>query len=79
MAKMIVFFHPTCGPCHELKKWLNEKNIEYVSKDASESENYEEFQSKGFQFTPTSIIVDENNKEHIVIGFNKSKIEQLLS
>lgn len=78
LPKMTVYFQPTCGPCRDFKKWLDENNISYIGKDVSNDiEAFNEFQSKGFQFTPTTIIV-KDNKEHVVIGFNKPKIKQLL-
>jgi arsenate reductase-like glutaredoxin family protein len=74
-----VFINPTCGPCLELKKWLNEKEISFIQKDIVNDEDAaNEFKKMGGKFTPTTLI--ENGVEKFeVIGFNPVKIERILS
>lgn len=75
---MTVFSQPTCGPCNEFKKYLNDKNITFTDKDVTaDPDAGEEFISKGFQFTPTSII-EVDGETHTIVGGNLPRIEELL-
>lgn len=76
--KMTVFSQPTCEPCNEFKKQLKDKNIVFTDKDVtSNPEAGEEFLSKGFQFTPTSII-EVDGETHTIVGGNLARVDELL-
>ena len=62
MIKVIT--SPTCGYCHALTDWLEQKNLEYVELDAS---NF-----PGISAVP---ITDESDKNPIqVLGFDREGI-----
>lgn len=65
MIKVIT--SPTCGYCHALIDWLEQKNLEYVELDAS---NF-----PGISAVPITIITDESDKNPIqVLGFDRERI-----
>ncbi|MGG3641427.1 glutaredoxin family protein [Bacillus gobiensis] len=74
-----VFINPTCGPCINLKEWLDEKDIPYIQRDVvNNQEAATEFKEIDGQFTPTTLITSGDEK-YKVIGFNPQKIERILS
>lgn len=58
-----------------MKEFLHQKGIAYTDKDISKDERaFNELVDKGFSATPVTIIDGE-----AVVGFNRTKLEQLLS
>lgn len=73
-----VYINPNCGPCKELKKWLNEKEISFTEKDIVNDEKaYEEFKEANQIFTPFTVIQKEG-KKHNIVGGHKKRIEKIL-
>lgn len=66
---------PTCPFCKQLRAFLNGQNIEYTNHDVSaDTTKAEEMIHKSGQMGVPVIIIDEE----IVVGFDKTKIEELL-
>lgn len=58
-----------------MKEFFHQKSIEFEEKDVSQDEKaLDELLEMGFQATPVTVIDGEP-----VVGFNKAKIEELLS
>lgn len=75
MSEIIVFSKDRCMQCQFLKKELDKKNIEYVEKNVSHSEEYlrefkEDFNGKNL---PMLIV----NGEIKSVGFNPDVLETL--
>lgn len=75
MSEIIVFSKDKCMQCQFLKKELDKKNIEYVEKNVSHSEEYlrefkEDFKGKNL---PMLIV----NGEIKSVGFNPDVLETL--
>ncbi len=75
MKKIIVYTTPTCVFCPLVKRFLDERGVEYeeidVSSDTGEMEKMKE--KTGQMGVPVVLIGDD-----AVVGFDKKKIEKLL-
>lgn len=76
MAKQVkVYTTPTCPYCVTLKRFLEQKDVEFEEVDVSEDEDaLEEMKEKSGQ---TGVPVVEIGEE-VIVGFEKKKIKQLL-
>jgi len=80
MMNITIYSTTTCPYCKMLKKYLDEKKIAYTEKvvdqdDAAKEEMMKE--SGGFLGVPFTVIVKDGKKDK-VIGFDKTKINQVL-
>lgn len=74
-----VYSTPTCHYCVILKKYLNDKKVKYTNYDVSaDQEKAKEMMDKSEQMGVPVTIIKIDDKEEIIIGFDKSKIDQLL-
>ncbi|MDE7278109.1 MAG: NrdH-redoxin [Oscillospiraceae bacterium] len=72
-----VFSSDSCGYCTKLKAYLDSRRVEYDVIDVAESrENYEKLISVSGQ---TGIPVTVFDSGEVVIGFDKPRIDSLLS
>jgi glutaredoxin 3 len=72
--KVVIYTSPTCHFCHELKKYLDEKSIEFEERDVSEKSVAEEVVKKTGQLgVPVTFV-----GEAFVVGFDEKKIKKLL-
>lgn len=74
--KVEIFSTPTCHFCHLTKEWLKEKKVEYVEYDvASDIEKRKEMVEITGQLGVPVIRIGED----VLIGFNPSKMAQILA
>ncbi len=74
MKDVVVYTSDTCGYCHAVKDYLNNKNIPYTEKNISKDmAARRELVSQGYMGVPVIIVGDQT-----VVGFDKEKLEQLL-
>lgn len=74
--KVTVYSTPTCPYCIQVKKYLAEKGIEYLDYDvASDLKAREEMMAKSKQMGVPVLDIDGN----IVVGFNRTKIDELIA
>jgi len=69
-----------CKYCEEAKKWLKEKNIDFVEINLSAKENSEHrkyYRSLGVNVAPIITGFNHSDGEWIVCGFNEEKRKQL--
>lgn len=72
-----VFSSDSCGYCTKLKAYLDSRRVEYDVIDVTESrENYDKLVSVSGQ---TGIPVTVFDSGEVVIGFDKPRIDSLLS
>ncbi len=76
MKKIILYTTPTCAFCPLVKKFLEEKGVEYEEIDVSEDEKarQEMIEKSGQMSVPVVIIGDD-----VITGFDKKKIEESLN
>lgn len=71
-----IYTTPTCGFCHMVKEYLNDKKIEFSEKDISQDqEAYKEILEKTNQL---GVPVTQINDTYI-IGFDREKIDLALA
>ncbi len=75
MKKVKIYSTPTCTYCVILKKYLDEKGVEYEDIDVSQDEEEQKkmIEKTGQMGVPVVEIGDE-----IIIGFDRKKIDELL-
>jgi len=75
MKTVTIYSLPSCHFCHEAKDFLAEHNIPFTDYDVSSDEALKnEMVEKSGQMSVPVIFVDEE----MVLGFGKSRLEQLL-
>ena len=80
MAKVTVYSTPTCMYCKLAKDYFDKNNIEYEEVDvAQEQERAEEMVQKSGQMgVPVIIVAEEGKDEEVIVGFDQSKLAELL-
>ena len=74
MKKIETFSSDKCKQCIELKKYLKEKNINYIEYNISgNDENRKTLINLGYMSVPV-LLIDGNH----VLGFDKTRIDSLL-
>jgi glutaredoxin 3 len=82
MSKNItVYTTATCGYCHMLKSYLNEKKIKYTEKMVDQNQQFAEemVEKSGQRGVPFSVITDESGNEKGILGYDISGIEHALA
>lgn len=78
-TKVIVYSTPTCPYCDMAKAFLKQNKIAFdeidVSKDRAAAM---EMIKKSGQMGVPVVSIEKDGKEHIVAGFNKEKLRQVL-
>ena len=76
MKSVIVYSDPTCPPCQDLKKWLDEQGIKYKVHDVTIDEGaYQEMLDKNGDRGAVPTIDIEGT---IIVGFWPDKIKKAL-
>ncbi len=79
-AKITVYSTPACPYCVMAKDYLKSKNIDFIEIDVSKDEKQAEIMvEKSGQMGVPVIIINNQNKEDIVLGFDKDKINKILN
>jgi len=77
--KVKVFSTPTCPHCIHAKEFLKEKKVDFETIDvSSDASGRDEMVEKSGQMGVPVIIVENDGKEEVVVGFDKNKLESLL-
>jgi glutaredoxin-like YruB-family protein len=73
---VVIYSLPIWPHCKKVKEYLSQKNITYVDYDvAKDQERLKEMLQKSGQLSTPVILVNDD----VLIGFNKSKLDKLLS
>lgn len=79
MTKIKVYSTPTCPYCTIAKKYFDDNGVKYDEVDVSLDEKQaEEMQQKSGQMGVPVIIINSEDKEDVIVGFDKNKIDQIL-
>jgi glutaredoxin-like YruB-family protein len=74
--KVVIYSTPTCPYCKKAKEYFSQKGISYVDYDvAGDRDKAREMIQKSGQMGVPVIMIDDE----IVVGFNQSKVDELLS
>jgi len=74
-----IYSTPTCPHCVTAKEYLKEKNIEFKEVNvAIDQKAAEEMIQKTNQMGVPVIIIEEDGKEEIILGFDREKIDQII-
>ncbi len=79
--KITVYSTKTCAYCNMLKQWLDEKGIKYANYNVDKNPFAAQMMVSlsGQMGVPFTTIEDENGQVESVIGFDKPKLEALIS
>lgn len=79
--KITIYSTATCGFCKMLKAYLTEKNISFDVKAADEDQAIarELYEKSGQLGVPFTIIETEDGKEEGILGFDRARIDAVLS
>lgn len=80
MKKITVFTTNTCAYCVMVKKWLDNKGVQYsvVNLDEQPEKQKEIYEKSGALTVPVTLVENEDLTEEIVIGFNLSRLAALV-
>jgi len=75
-----VYSTPTCHFCHMVKDFLDKNNVLYENIDVSidETKAKEMVHKTGQMGVPVIIITKDDGGEEIIIGFQESKLRNIL-
>ena len=80
MQKITIFSTPSCPYCVMVKKYLEEKNIPFEDVDVSvDTKEAVTMQEKSGQMGVPVVLIKKDNKEDIIVGFDKNKIDKILN
>lgn len=79
--QITIYSTTSCPYCQMLKAYLDEKNFEYdeVLVDQDPQKAQEVIEKSGQMGVPFTIIVDDQNQEHSILGFDKAKLDEIIS
>lgn len=78
--KIKVFSTPTCPYCNMAKEFLTEKGAKYTDVNvATNAAARDEMVQKSGQMGVPVIVITKDDKETIIVGFDRAKIEAVLS
>jgi len=75
--KISIYSTKTCGYCHMLKRWLDDKKIKYTdySVDVNPIAAQHMVQLSGQMGVPFSVIEKDDGSSVNILGFDKKKFE----
>ncbi len=78
--KVVVYGTVACPWCHKAKDFFEDHDIEFEDVDvgADRARAQEMIKKSGQSGVPVVSITDDAGTEHVIIGFNESKIRELL-
>lgn len=81
MAKVKIYSTPSCPFCVMAKEWFEKNNIEFENIDVSaDNKAGEEMVEKSGQMgVPVIIVTMDDDKEEVIVGFEKDKLSELLN
>jgi len=80
MAKEVkVYSTPACPWCVKAKEWLKENKVKFTEVDVAEDEKgREEMIEKSGQMGVPVIIIENEGKEEVIVGFDQGKLKSAL-
>jgi len=80
MAEITIYSTPTCGYCKLAKEFFTKNDVAYTEIDVSvDQDKAKEMVEKTGQMGVPVIIVDNDGKEEVIVGFDQARIEELIA
>lgn len=81
VKKVTVFSTTTCAYCPMVKKWLDQKGLEYdyIELDKDPSRQQEMIEKSGQMAVPVTIFEKEDGMESVVVGFNPGQLASAIA
>lgn len=78
MSKQIIkFSRPSCVPCQMVENFLNDKGVKYT--EVNVYEDAETANKFNIQSVPVVVLLDGENVEEMIFGYQPDQIEQLIN
>jgi glutaredoxin-like YruB-family protein len=71
-----LYTSPTCGYCHQAKRYLTERGVQFTERDVSVDRSAAEDMIRETGQTGVPVIVVDGE---VVIGFDRARLDQLIS
>lgn len=78
MIDVILYSKDGCPYCQYQKEWFDEQGISYIEKNIKEKKYLNELSSFNVGGVPFTII-RTSEKEHKLLGFNKTELQNIFS
>lgn len=79
-VKVTIYSTPYCGYCKLAKQYFEENNIAYQEIDISVDEKAQkEIVAKSNQMGVPVIVIKKDDKEEVIVGFQKDKLAEILN
>lgn len=79
MKKVTIYTTPTCAYCKMAKDYFVQNNVDYTELDVAKDVNaQQEMIKKSGQLGVPVIAVSDGKSEKLLIGYNKSRLDELL-
>lgn len=70
-----IYSRETCAPCAMLKRYLNNKGIQFTNRDISDDEAAAEaFAYSGYSIVPVTVVTNEDDTKKVITGFNLQQL-----
>ena len=80
MKKVTIYTTPTCGFCKMTKEFYKEHGVDYTEHDVSvDSDKAQEMVDLSGQMGVPVSLIGEGDEQEIVVGFDESKLKELLA
>ncbi|HJZ22939.1 MAG TPA: glutaredoxin domain-containing protein [Candidatus Babeliales bacterium] len=75
-----IYTTPTCPYCNQEKEYMQSKGIAFQAIDVSQDEKArDEMMAKTGALTVPVTVIEKDGKEDIIIGFDKDRLDKLIS
>lgn len=79
MQNITIYSTATCGFCKMLKSYLQQHGIKYEEKHADQDQAVaEELYEKSGQLGVPFTVIEKDDQEELVLGFDRQKIDKIL-
>lgn len=81
MKKIIIYTTTYCPWCRKTKEFLKQKGQEFEERNVELSDEWakELFEKSGQWGVPVTLIIDENGKEKVIVGYDPLGLSEALS
>lgn len=80
MAEITIYSTPTCGYCKLAKEFFVKNDVAFTEIDVSvDQDKAKEMVEKTGQMGVPVIIVDNDGKEEVIVGFDQARIEEIIA
>jgi len=79
MQSITVYTKPACMQCNMVKKWLDDRGVEYTVESILDDQTLEAVRSLGLASAPVTVISQGEPKDDVVVpGFQPQRFQELV-